>query len=99
MMVASLLPHWYFRRDLYARRQQGESMVDTLVVGRADSVAAMIKEIGSESGMRVIAVCVSGLNSRWEGAQTIEGVRIYGPPETAIQAVQRLTNSRFLKNP
>ena len=89
-MVASLLSHWYFRRDLYARRQQGESLVDTLVVGRADSVAAMIKEIGSESGMRVIAACVSGLDSRWEGAQTIEGVRIYGPPETAIQAVDEL---------
>ena len=90
MMVASLLSHWYFRRDLYLRRLKGQCLVDTLVVGRADSVAAMIKEIGSESGMRVVAACVSGLDSQWEGAESIEGVRIYGPPETAIQAVDEL---------
>ncbi|WP_295694441.1 hypothetical protein, partial [Lapillicoccus sp.] len=29
MMVASLLSHWYLRRDLYNRRQQGECLVDT----------------------------------------------------------------------
>lgn len=92
MMVGSLLSHWYFRRDLQAKRQRGVCLVDTVVVGRADSVAVMIKEIVSEpeSGMRVVAACVSGLDSRWEDADTIEGVPIFGPPESALEAVDSL---------
>ncbi|MEO7061275.1 MAG: hypothetical protein ABI083_16260, partial [Lapillicoccus sp.] len=85
MMVGSLLSHWYFRRDLQAKRQRGLCLVNTVVVGRADSVAAMIKEIGTEpeSGMRVVAACVSGLDSGWSSSATIEGVPVFGPPESA----------------
>jgi exopolysaccharide biosynthesis polyprenyl glycosylphosphotransferase len=92
MFVGSLVMHWLFRKGLIRSRVDGEASLSTVVVGRADSVAQMIREITSapEAGMNVVGACVSGLDSTWTGEQTIEGVRVFGPPESALAAVDFL---------
>ena len=92
VLSGSLLVHWLLRRGLVRERRRGDSLLTTIVVGRADSVAAMIREIqGSpQSGMRVVGACVSGLDSAWSAQQHIESVPIYGPPDSALAAVDDL---------
>ena len=89
VLVGSLLVHWALRKGLIRERQHGASLLDAVVVGRGDSVAAMIREIHSapETGMRVVGACVSGLDSSWESDQLIEGVPVFGPPDSALSAV------------
>ncbi|GAA1882431.1 sugar transferase [Lapillicoccus jejuensis] len=89
-VLASIVVHWALRRDLLARRERGACLHDTVVVGRADSVEALIREIVSapEAGMRIVAACVSGLDDPAHREMTeIEGVPVFGPPESALAAV------------
>ena len=92
VLGGSLIVHWLFRRGLVRRRIDGDCLQNTVVVGRADSVGELIREIKSapQSGMRVIGACVSGLDSTWGHPQAIEGVPIFGPPESALAAVDGL---------
>ncbi len=89
-LVVGLIVRWAMRNDLHRRRSQGSCLHDTVVVGRADSVEALIKEIDSspESGMRIVAACVSGLDDpAHHETTTIAGVPVFGPPESALAAV------------
>jgi exopolysaccharide biosynthesis polyprenyl glycosylphosphotransferase len=90
--VGSLWVHSLWRKDLWKRRVRGHALLTTVAVGRADSVASLIQEIGSEPacGMRVVAACVSGLDGSWESQTAIDGVPIFGPPEMALAAVDAL---------
>jgi exopolysaccharide biosynthesis polyprenyl glycosylphosphotransferase len=92
VLVASLIVHWQLRRNLVGRRKAGSCLLNTVAVGRADSVAAMIREIESapESGMRIVGACVSGLGFGDGHQDRIEGVPIFGPPESALAAVDSL---------
>ncbi len=92
VLVGSLLVHWLLRRGLVRERRLGDSLLNTIVVGRADSVASMIREIQTspQSGMRVVGACVSGLDSAWRTQHHIENVPIYGPPDSALAAVDEL---------
>ncbi len=88
----SLVLHWALRKSLIRARLSGSSMLNTVVVGRGDSVAEMIREFKSapQTGMNVVGACVSGLGSTWAGEIKIEGVPIFGPPESALAAVDFL---------
>jgi len=92
LFLASLVIHWQLRRRLVGRRKGGSCLLNTVAVGRADSVRAMIREIQSapESGMRIVGACVSGLDGGDGDEDLIEGVPIFGPPESALDAVDSL---------
>lgn len=67
-------------------------MQRTLVIGRADSAASMIREIArtSTNGMQVIGACVSDGGTTWCGADEVEGVAVVGRLDQVISAVDRL---------
>ena len=92
LLGGSLLVHGQLRRRLVRRRSDGDCLLNTVVVGRADSVSELIREITSapESGMRIVGACVSGHDATWGVPQAIEGVPIFGPPESALAAVDGL---------
>lgn len=89
LLVASLTVRRMQRHRIYKRRKLGQSMQRTVVVGRADSARGLVRQIRSspEEGMRVVAVCVSGLDSDWDGSSEVEGVPVFGYPEEALFAV------------
>jgi exopolysaccharide biosynthesis polyprenyl glycosylphosphotransferase len=89
----TLLGHYLMRVRLYHRRAGGEMLQSTLVVGRADSVADMIRQIRQHpevTGLEVVGACVSGMDASWVSLGTIEDVPILGAPEDAVLAVDRL---------
>ncbi len=93
VLLGTLLVHWVVRKSLVRARVAGHNMMSTVVVGRGDSVAEMIREFKSapETGMNVVGACVSGLDDvMWSGVQEIEGVPVFGPPESALAAVDFL---------
>ncbi|MEO7058362.1 MAG: sugar transferase, partial [Lapillicoccus sp.] len=92
LLAGSLVGHAFVRQGLFNRRQTGDCLLDTVVVGRSDSVASMIREIASapEAGMRVVGACVSGLDGQRSDLDTVEGVPVYGPPEAALTTVDSL---------
>ena len=92
VLGGTLIVHWLFRRGLVRRRVDGDCLLNTVVVGRVDSVSELIREIKSapQSGMRIVGACVSGLDVTRGVPQTIEGVPIFGPPESALAAVDGL---------
>lgn len=92
LLGGTLVGHWQLRRRLNDRRRGGECLLSTVVVGRADSVAELIREITSaaNTGFRIVGACVSGLGAPWATVSEIEGVPIFGPPETALSAVDAL---------
>lgn len=84
LVARNRLRHW-----LAGQRWQGLRMQRTVVVGRADSAAALIEQLkGSPThGLEVVAACVSGLDASWESASQIHGVPVFGTPEEALSAV------------
>jgi len=92
VLGSSLLWHWHLRRGLIDRRVKGECLLNTVVVGRADSVAAMIREIRSapHSGMVIVGACVSDFDPGSGDKGVLEGVSVFGPPESALDAVDGL---------
>lgn len=91
-LLASLGMHSVLRKNLYRRRLNGRALMSTVVVGRYDSVAEMIREITAEpaSGLRVVAACVSERGGAPTTRTTIEGIPVLGSPETALAAVDVL---------
>ena len=90
-LLATLGGHWVLRQRLNARRTQGDCMLNTLVVGREDAVAEMIREFrqAPQSGYRIVGACVSGMDTTWSRRPEVEGVPVLGNPEETLQAVDR----------
>src|SRR5205085_1968165 len=61
-LMLSTLFRWGLRRRLARARARGRCLQRTVVVGRADSAAVLIRQIqrAPGHGMRVVAACVSG---------------------------------------
>jgi len=92
LLVVGLFGRHRLRCWLQGQREQGRGMQRTLVIGRADSAASMIREIArtTTNGMRVIGACISDGGTEWDGAQEIEGVAIVGRLDQVISAVDEL---------
>jgi len=92
LLLASLTARRMQRRRILKRRKRGQSMQRTVVVGRADSVRGLVRQIQGNpaEGMQVVAACVSGLDSDWDGSSEVEGVPVFGYPEQALSAVDLL---------
>jgi len=90
-LLATLGGHWLLRRRLNIRRAQGDCMLNTLVVGREDAVASMIREFHQvpQSGYRIVGACVSGMDTTWSRRPEVEGVPVLGDPEETLAAVDR----------
>lgn len=88
-LAVSLVSRFVLRWTLAKRRAVGSDLNSTIVVGRADSVRAMIRSIQSDPscGLRVVGACVSGLDAPWDQRTDIEGVPVLGTPERALWAV------------
>ena len=89
LLLGSLAARRMQRMRIYVRRKHGQSMQRTVVIGRADSVRALVRQFQTTpaAGMRVVAACVSGMDSDWDGASEVEGVPVFGYPEEALSAV------------
>lgn len=89
ILVLSELGRWILRTWLGAQRREGLCFSATVVVGRVDSVADMVREIQNNpsSGLSVVAACVSGLDAGHYQGSSVSGVPVYGGPETALLAV------------
>lgn len=92
VLVLSLLGRAVLRFNLFRRRTEGHDMQATLVVGRADSVRALIREIKRDksSGLHIVGACVSGLDTPGVSQTEIEGVPVLGPPENALTVIDRI---------
>ena len=90
-LVGSLLGHWVLRQGFNVRRANGEFLLNTIVVGREDAVASMIREFrqAPQSGYRIVGACVSGMDTTWSRRPEVEGVPVLGDPEDALTAVDR----------
>ena len=93
VLIWTLLGRFVLRSRLYNRRAAGEMLQSTIVVGRSDSAADMIRQIRQHpetTGLKVVGACISGLGSAGGSLGTIEDVPILGGPDDAIVAVDRL---------
>ena len=94
VLVLTMFGRYVLRAQLYHRRAAGEMLQSTVVVGRADSVADMIRQIRLQpetTGLEVVGACVSGMDGEaWVSLGTIEGVPIFGDPEATLAAVDTL---------
>jgi exopolysaccharide biosynthesis polyprenyl glycosylphosphotransferase len=63
-----------------------------VVVGRRDSVAAMIRQIqrAPNHGMHVVGACVSGMGEESGSASHVEGVPVFGLTDGTVAAVDLL---------
>lgn len=88
LMVGGLLVRRSMRRWLQKHRDQGKLMQRTVVVGRADAAAALLRSIGSDprQGLKPVAVCASGLDADWDTTSALEGVPVMGVPRDALAA-------------
>lgn len=84
VMARLLLQHW-----LHVNRRRGRLMQRTVIVGRADSVNALINSLASEPGQGLlpVAVCASDLDGGPARVGQLGGVPVLGPPTSAIEAV------------
>ena len=94
VLVLTLVGRYVLRARLYHRRARGEKLQSTVVVGRADSVADMIRQIRRQpetTGLKVVGACVSGMDDTdWVSLGTIEGVPLFGGPDDTLTAVDSL---------
>lgn len=89
LLVLGILARRVMRWWLHKRRSQGKLMQRTVVVGRADAAAELIRQIKSspDQGYDVVAVCTSGMDASWNATSSIEGVPVLGEATEAIAAV------------
>lgn len=92
LLLTSLVARKIQRKRIVLRRLEGQSMQRTIVVGRADGVRSLVRQIRGNpaEGMEVVGVCVSGLNASQERSTDVEGVPVFGYPEEALSAVDLL---------
>lgn len=88
LFVGGLLVRHHLRNWLMRNRDRGRLMQRTVVLGRADAAAALLRSIQAEpqQGLKPVAACVSGLDADWEARSTIEGVPVMGGPHDALAA-------------
>lgn len=86
LVTGSLAVRYAARQRLLRRRMGGALMQRTVVVGRADAVAALIRSIRSDpqQGLEPVAACVSGMDAEWDATSAIHGVPVMGPPGDAV---------------
>ncbi len=91
LFVGGLLTRFVMRRWLTGRRMRGDLMQRTVVVGRADAVASLVRSIKSEpaQGLMPVSVCASGLDGDWNMVPSIEGVAVAGRPRDAVAVADR----------
>lgn len=84
VLARRIMRHW-----LHRRRRLGSLMQRTVVVGRADAVAELIRNIKSspDQGMEPVAVCTSAMDSDWNSTTDIEDVPVMGSPLDVVSAV------------
>ncbi|WP_040162203.1 sugar transferase [Mobilicoccus massiliensis] len=84
LLVRRAMRHW-----LHRNRREGKLMQRTVVVGRADAAAELIRNIKNspDQGLDVVAVCTSGLDTDWNTTSAIEGVPVMGTSVDAVSAV------------
>ncbi len=88
LFVGGLLVRHISRRWLQEQRAEGKLMQRTLIVGRADAAAALVRSIKAEpgQGLEPVAVCASGMDTSWDATSLIEGVPVMGTPRDAVAA-------------
>ncbi|WP_324603354.1 sugar transferase [Dermatophilus congolensis] len=89
LFVLALVNRRIMRWWLHKNRRNGRLMQRTVVVGRADAAAELIRQIkrSPDQGFDVVAVCTSGMDSSWNATSAIEGVPVFGSPAEATSAV------------
>ncbi|WP_264176419.1 sugar transferase [Agilicoccus flavus] len=89
LMTFGVLARRFMRLWLHRHRRAGQLMQRTVVVGRADAVAELIRSIKSspDQGMLPVAVCTSGMDGTWNSTSSIEDVPVLGSPTDAVAAV------------
>ncbi|MBW3085624.1 hypothetical protein KEM60_01827 [Austwickia sp. TVS 96-490-7B] len=88
LLVSGLATRRQMRLWLGRRREKGELMQRTVVVGRADAAASLLRSMQNEptQGLLPVAVCASGMDASWDATSSIEGVPVMGTPRDAISA-------------
>ena len=91
-LLISLLLRRGLRLRLARARARGRHLQRTVVVGRRDSVAAMIRQIqrAPNHGMQVVGACVSEMSEELESPSHVEGVPVFGFTDGALAAVDLL---------
>lgn len=89
LVVGSLIARLVLLHWLHENRRQGRLMQRTVVVGRADSAAALIHSLLVEpsQGLLPVAVCATGVDGGEVQGREIAGVSLMGPTSAAIRAV------------
>ncbi len=78
---------------LFHQRARGEMLQRTVVVGRANSAADLVLRIRQHpetTGLDVVGVCLSEMDSTWVSLGSLERVPVMGSWEDAIKAVDEL---------
>ncbi len=88
LMIGGLLVRHHMHRWLMTRRARGDLMQRTVVIGRSDAAAALLRSIKAEpsQGLKPVAVCASGLDADWDATTSLEGVPVMGGPRDALAA-------------
>ncbi|MDO5627562.1 MAG: sugar transferase [Mobilicoccus sp.] len=90
LTLGSLAVRKVARRGVARRRKHGECLQRTLVVGRSDSVTALVRSIEADPrlGLQAVAACAVDLNGATFGpGRSLAGVPIVGGTTEAIAAV------------
>ncbi len=89
LLIFGFLVRRGMRWWLHSQRRAGHLMQRTVVVGRADAAAELIRSIkrSPDQGLDVVAVCTSGMDAAWNATSSIEGVPVIGHPSDAVSAV------------
>jgi exopolysaccharide biosynthesis polyprenyl glycosylphosphotransferase len=84
--VLDLVARFRLRKRLHARRSTGACVQRVVAIGHANSVTALITELGRDSyhGLSVVAACLADDPHRHD----LAGVPVYGGIEAAAQAVR-----------
>lgn len=92
LLLGGLLARYMTRRWLEAGRARGDLMQRTIIVGRADAAAALVRSIKSEpsQGLLPVGVCASGLDGDWRVSPSLEGVSVAGRPRDAVAVADRM---------
>jgi len=89
LLGLSLVARHGLRRWLLRQRAMGRFMQRAVVIGRADSVADLVREIRNAPGhgMIVVAACASRLDSALDSSPELEGIQVFSRPEDAVRVV------------
>ncbi len=92
LVIVSLLLRWGLRTTLSHARQEGRALQPTVVVGRLDTVSAMVRQIHADpsgSGLRVVGACVSDPDPGGSSL-TLHRVPVLGGQEETLRVVDEV---------